>query len=72
MYDKRTMLSQGVMEDLYKYFPNKIMKSVIPRNVRLAEAPSYGKPILNYDPLAAGAKAYERLAREIISIYEPQ
>jgi len=72
MYDKRTMLSQGVMEDLYKYFPNKIMKSVIPRNVRLAEAPSYGKPILNYDPLAAGAKAYERLAREIINIYEPQ
>lgn len=69
MYDKRTMLSQGVMEDLYKYFPNKIMKSVIPRNVRLAEAPSYGKPILNYDVNAAGAKAYERLAREILSVY---
>lgn len=70
MYDRRTMLSQGVMEDLYKYFPNKIMKSVIPRNVRLAEAPSYGKPILNYDANAAGAKAYERLAREILDIYE--
>lgn len=69
MYDKRTILSQGVLEDLYKYFPNKIMKSVIPRNVRLAEAPSYGQPILNYDPESAGAKAYERLAREILSLY---
>ncbi|MBI4359490.1 MAG: ParA family protein [Candidatus Jacksonbacteria bacterium] len=72
MYDKRTSLSQGVFEDLYKYFPNKIMKSVIPRNVRLAEAPSYGKPILNYDSSAPGAKAYERLAREILHIYELQ
>ena len=69
MYDKRTILSQGVLEDLYKYFPNKIMKSVIPRNIRLAEAPSYGKPILNYDPASSGAKAYERLAREILSIH---
>lgn len=70
MYDKRTILSQGVMEDLYKYFPNKIMKSVIPRNIRLAEAPSYGQPILNYDPESSGAKAYERLTREILSMYE--
>ena len=69
MYDKRTILSKGVLEDLYKYFPNKIMKSVIPRNVRLAEAPSYGQPILNYDPQSAGAKAYERLAREILNLY---
>lgn len=70
MYDRRTVLSQGVLEDLYKYFPNKILKSVIPRNVRLAEAPSFGKPILNYDPLSSGAKAYERLAREILNIHE--
>jgi chromosome partitioning protein len=70
MYDKRTILSQGVLQDLYKYFPNKIMRSVIPRNVRLAEAPSYGKPILNYDSESAGARAYERLAREILNIHE--
>lgn len=69
MYDRRTVLSQGVLEDLYKYFPNKILKSVIPRNVRLAEAPSFGQPILNYDPLSTGAKAYERLAREILSLH---
>lgn len=69
MYDRRTVLSQGVLEDLYKYFPNKILKSVIPRNVRLAEAPSFGKPILNYDPLSSGARAYERLAREILSLH---
>jgi chromosome partitioning protein len=72
MYDKRTLLAQGVFEDLYKYFPNKILKSVIPRNVRLAEAPSYGQPILNYDPDSAGAKAYERLAREILSLHHEQ
>lgn len=70
MYDKRTILSKGVLEDLYKYFPNKILKSVIPRNVRLAEAPSYGQPILNYDPNSQGARAYERLAKEIISIHK--
>jgi chromosome partitioning protein len=70
MYDKRTILSQGVLEDLYKYFPNKIFKSVIPRNVRLAEAPSHGQPILNYDPHSAGAKSYERLAREILDLHE--
>ncbi|MFH1713474.1 MAG: AAA family ATPase [Candidatus Jacksonbacteria bacterium] len=70
MYDRRTVLSRGVLEDLYKYFPNKILKSVIPRNVRLAEAPSFGQPILNYDPASTGAKAYERLAKEILSIHE--
>jgi len=70
MYDKRTILSKGVLEDLYKYFPNKILKSVIPRNVRLAEAPSYGQPILNYDSDSTGAKAYERLAQEILALHE--
>jgi len=70
MYDQRTMLAKGVMEDLYRYFPNKILRSVVPRNVRLAEAPSHGKPILNYDPNSTGARAYERLVREILSIHE--
>ncbi len=66
MFDKRNKLSDAVMEELYKYFPNKIFRSVVPRNVRLAEAPSHGKPISHYDPFSRGGRAYERLAREII------
>jgi len=66
MFDRRYQLSQEVMNELYKFFPNKIFRSVIPRNVRLAEAPSFGESILTYDPKSKGAKAYERLAREII------
>lgn len=69
MYDHRTLLSRGVMEDLNKYFPGKILKTVVPRNVRLAEAPSYGQPILNYDPDSTGAEAYEKLAKEILEIH---
>jgi len=65
MFDKRTRLSSQVMEELYKYFPNKIFRSVIPRNVRLTEAPSYGKSILNYDSASKGGRAYEKLAREL-------
>ncbi len=64
MYDTRTRLSQEVLEELYKYFPDKIFRSVIPRSIRLAEAPSFGKTILGYDPTSKAAKAYERLARE--------
>ncbi|HBL39073.1 TPA: chromosome partitioning protein ParA [Candidatus Uhrbacteria bacterium] len=66
MYDPRTTLSRDVLEELYKHFPNRIFRSVIPRNVRLAEAPSAGKSILHYDPSSKGAKAYERLAREFL------
>lgn len=65
MFDQRNRLSQSVMQELYGYFPNRIFRSVIPRNVRLAEAPSYGQPIAVYDPSSKGAKAYDRLAREI-------
>lgn len=67
MFDKRNKLSGAVMEELYKYFPNKIFRSVIPRTVRLAEAPSYGRSILHYDDKSRGAKAYENLAKEILS-----
>jgi chromosome partitioning protein len=67
MYDKRNKLSGQIMEELYKYFPNRIFRSIIPRTIRLAEAPSYGRSILHYDPKSRGAKAYENLAREIIS-----
>ncbi|MFC1612263.1 ParA family protein [Patescibacteria group bacterium] len=66
MFDKRNKLSGEVMQELYKYFPDKIFRSVIPRSVRLAEAPSYGKSILHYDGASKGAKAYERLARELL------
>lgn len=66
MYDGRTKLSDDVMLELYKYFPNNIFRSVIPRNVRLAEAPSFGRSIAMFDSSSKGAKAYERLAREIL------
>ncbi len=66
MFDSRNKLSEAVMTELYKFFPNKIFRSVIPRNVRLAEAPSHGKSILTYDRGSKGATAYERLARELI------
>lgn len=66
MYDSRYNLSDAVMNELYRYFPNRIFRSVIPRNVRLAEAPSYGRPILVHDNTSRGARAYERLTREIL------
>jgi chromosome partitioning protein len=66
MFDKRTRLSQDIMDELYKYFPNGIFRSVIPRTVRLAEAPSFGQSILQYEPYGKGARAYERLAQEIL------
>lgn len=66
MYDPRFRLSEAVLEELYKFFPStQIFRSVIPRNVRLAEAPSYGQTILHYDPKSAGAKAYKKLAHEV-------
>ncbi len=70
MYDNRQKLSDQVMQELYKYFPDRIFRSVIPRNVRLTESPSFGKSILHYDPKSKGAKAYERLAREMLEIHE--
>ena len=66
MFDPRTKLSRAVLEELYRHFPDKIFRSVIPRTVRLAEAPSYGKSILHYDPSSKGSKAYERLAKEFL------
>jgi len=65
MYDGRSKLSESVFYELYKYFPNKIFRSIIPRNVRLAEAPSHGKSIHEYDYKSKGAKAYEKLAKEV-------
>jgi chromosome partitioning protein len=68
MFDGRNKLSADVLGELQKFFPNRIFSSVIPRNVRLAEAPSFGKPITHYDSWSKGAKAYESLADEIISL----
>ncbi len=66
MYDARTRLSNQVVNEVNKYFENKVFKTVIPRNVRLSEAPSYGMPISIYDPLSKGARSYEKLAKEFI------
>jgi chromosome partitioning protein len=67
MYDDRTNLAQQVTENLREFFKEKLLKTTIPRNVRLAEAPSYGKPVLLYDPKSKGAEAYRDLANEILA-----
>lgn len=67
MYDGRTNLSMQVAEEVKRYFPGKVYASVIPRNVRLSEAPSHGKPVSAYDKLSRGAEAYLSLAREFQS-----
>src|SRR6185312_13482535 len=67
MYDDRTNLAQQVTENLRDFFKDKLLKTVIPRNVRLAEAPSYGKPVMLYDPKSRGAESYHSLAEELLS-----
>ncbi|HEY2963550.1 MAG TPA: ParA family protein [Pyrinomonadaceae bacterium] len=66
MYDERTNLSAAVAADLRDFYGLQVFQTVIPRNVRLAEAPSYGKPIITYDAHSKGAEAYSQLAREIV------
>ena len=66
MYDARTNLSVQVAEEIKRHFPGKVYKSVIPRNVRLSEAPSHGMPVQVYDPSSRGADSYDALAEEII------
>ena len=70
MYDIRTNLSNQVVKEVKKYFDSKVYKTVIPRNVRLSEAPSFGMPITIYDPKSKGAKCYEKLAKEIVKMQE--
>ena len=70
MFDGRTNLSVQVVEEVKKYFREKVYKTVIPRNVRLAEAPSYGLPIIEYDPKSRGAEAYREFADEFLGIEE--
>ena len=72
MYDARTNLSNQVVKEVKKYFENKVYKTVIPRNVRLSEAPSYGMPITEYDPRSKGAKSYTKFAREFLKQNEEE
>lgn len=72
MYDIRTNLSNQVVKEVKKYFENKVYKTVIPRNVRLSEAPSYGMPITVYDPRSKGAKSYIKFAKEFLKINEDE
>lgn len=67
MYDERTTLSKQVAADLYSFFGAQVFKTVIPRNVRLAEAPSHGKPVMFYDIRSKGAESYLELAKEVIT-----
>ncbi len=66
MYDIRTNLSNQVVKEVKKYFNDKVYKNVIPRNVKLSEAPSYGMPISIYDPKSKGAKSYEKFVKEFL------
>jgi chromosome partitioning protein len=67
MYDDRTNLTKLVAADLREFFGNDVFKTIIPRNIRLAEAPSHGKPVILYDPASRGAEAYIQLAKEILT-----
>ena len=66
MYDARTNLSKQVVEEIRRYFPAYVFKAIIPRTVRLSEAPSYGETILHYAPASVGALAYQALAKELV------
>ncbi|HLK65536.1 MAG TPA: ParA family protein [Bryobacteraceae bacterium] len=66
MFDDRTNLTRQVANDLKEFFHDQVFRTVIPRSIRLAEAPSFGKPILSYDPRSKGAEAYIQLAKEIL------
>jgi chromosome partitioning protein len=70
MYDARTNLSNQVVKEVKKYFENKVYKTVIPRNVKLSEAPSYGMPICMYDTRSKGSRCYEKFVKEFIKINE--
>ena len=65
MYDGRLNLSLAVAAEIRKYFPDRIFRTTVPRNVRLSEAPSHGKPVLYYDKNSKGAQAYLEIAREL-------
>ncbi|MBE8787551.1 ParA family protein [Enterococcus hirae] len=67
MYDARTNLGNEVVEEVRKYFREKVYETIIPRNIRLSEAPSHGMPIIDYDPRSRGAEVYQALAKEVVN-----
>jgi chromosome partitioning protein len=67
MYDSRTHLALQVVEEVAKHFPELVFHTVIPRTVRIAEAPSYGEPLVSFDPRSRGAQAYEELTKELLA-----
>jgi chromosome partitioning protein len=67
MYDQRTRLAQDVVKEVSAYFREKVFETIIPRNVRISEAPSHGLPISHYDPASSGGKAYQSLAEEVLA-----
>ena len=66
MYDSRTSLSKQVVKEVQSYFGDQVFKTIIPRSVRLSEAPSYGQSVLDFAPHSKGATAYKNLAKEVI------
>ena len=72
MYDARLNLSRQVATDAREYFGSKVFQSVVPRNIRLAEAPSFGKPIILYDVASVGAQAYMGVAKELLEMHSPR
>ena len=69
MYDRRTALNRQIVREVRRTFPGHVFDSIIPRNTELAEAPAKGETILEYDPHSRGAKAYEYLSEELLSLY---
>jgi chromosome partitioning protein len=67
MYDSRTRLAHEVVQEVTSYFKEKVFRTIIPRNVRISEAPSFSKPINQYDPLCIGARSYDKLADEVLT-----
>jgi chromosome partitioning protein len=65
-FDARTTLSWDVLEEVRRSHPTHVLKTIIPRNVRISEAPSHGKPVIQYDPASRGAAAYRALAKELL------
>ena len=72
MYDARTNLAVEVVDEVKRFFPDKVYKTIIPRNVRLGEAPGFGRPVIYYDESSKGAEAYTELAKEVIEINSAQ
>ncbi|KRK86045.1 sporulation initiation inhibitor protein soj [Latilactobacillus curvatus JCM 1096 = DSM 20019] len=69
MYDARTNLGAQVIEEVRKYFGDRVYDTIVPRNTRLAEAPSHGVSIIDYDPKSRGAEVYQNLAKEVLAAH---